>query len=141
MSVPVSLDELIIAYEWVSAGESSGLAAAAYVSRVTGQVHWAGEGVDEELPPDIDDGSVYVAVPQKRDFDLGRSLALQFVEEHLPQSYDTVYGYFRRQGAYARFKGLLEKAGQLEAWHGYEQAATEKALREWCDENGIVLAA
>lgn len=141
MSVPVRLDELITAYEWVSAGKSSSLEAAAYVSRVTGKVHWAGEGVDEELPPDIDDGSVYVAVPQKSDFDLGRSLALQFVEEHLPQSYETVYGYFRRQGAYARFKGLLEQVGRLDVWHRYEEAATEKALREWCDENGIVLAA
>jgi hypothetical protein len=27
----------------------------------------------------------------------------------------------------------------LERWYEFEQRATEQALREWCDENGIQL--
>ena len=140
MSTPVSLSDLIEACDWVDSGEGAGLDCAAYVSLVTGTVHWVGDDVDEDVPDDIDDGSLYIAVPRKNDLDLGRSLALRFVEEHLPHSLETVHEIFRKRGAYSRFKALLEKAGQLEAWHRYEEAATETALREWCEDNGFELA-
>jgi len=139
VSVPVKFDELRAAYEWVSAGEGAGLDCEAYVSRATGTVHWCGEGIDEEPPEDIEDGSLYIAVPHKNELDLGRSLALRFAEEHLPRSRETVYGFFRARGAYSHFKSLLERAGQLDAWHAYEEAAFENAFREWCEENGFML--
>ena len=139
MSVPVSFDELFAAYDWVNAGESVAIDCEAYISRATGTVHWCGEGIDEEPPEDIEDGTLYVAVPHKNEFDLGRSLALRFVEEHLPRSQEAVHGFFRKRGAYSKFKSLLASSGQLDAWHEYEEAATESALREWCEENGFVL--
>ena len=139
MGPPVSLDELLSAQEWVSAGEAAAFDCEAYVSRATGKVHWCGEGVDEEPPEDIEDGSLYIAVPHKADFHLGRSLALRFVEERLPRERETVYDYFRKRGAYSRFKSLLAQLGELDAWYQYEQAAKETALREWCAENGFTL--
>jgi hypothetical protein len=139
MRIPVSFDELLAAYEWIGAGEAAALDCEAYVSRATGTVHCFGEGVDEEPPEDIEDEDLYIAVPHKDDFDLGRSLALRFVEERLPQSREAVYGFFRKRGAYAHFKSLLAQVNQLDAWHAYEQAATENALREWCAANGFVL--
>jgi hypothetical protein len=139
MRVSVDLDELLVAYEWVSAGEAAAVDAEAYVSRVDGKIHWCGEGVDEEPPEDIEDGGLYIGVPHKSDLDLGRSIVLRFVEEHLPQKREEVYGFFRKRGAYSRFKSLLERSGQLDAWHHYEQAAKEAALREWCDENGFTV--
>ena len=139
MSVSVSLEELLAAYEWVSAGEAAAFDCEAYVSRATGKLHWCGEGIDEEPPDDIEDGSLYLAVPHKTEFDLGRSLALRFVEERLPREREAVRECFRRRGAYSRFKALLAHACQLDAWHQYEQAATETALREWCAENGFTL--
>ena len=141
MTVSINTEQLLAAYEWVSAAEASGLDGEAYVDRRTGAIHWAGEGVDEELPADIDDDSLYVGVPRKSEFDLGRSLALRFVEEHLPEHREAVYGFFRKRGAYASFKSLLARAGQLEAWHEYEDAATENALRDWCAVNGFELRA
>ncbi len=140
MSVPVSFDELLAAYEWVSAGEVAALECEAYISRATGAIHWCGEGADEESPEDIEDGSLYVAVPRKNELDLGRSLAIRFVEEHLPRSRDMVHGFFRKPGAYSHFKSLLAHTGLLDAWHAYEQVATEHAFREWCEETGFVLA-
>ena len=139
MSVAVDLDDLLAAYEWVSAGEVAAVDAEAYIGRLTGKIHWCGEGVDEEPPEDIEDGSLYIAVPHKSEFDLGRSLALAFVDEHLPRSTETVREYFHERGAYQRFKALLAQAGQLDAWHRYEQAATEEALSEWCAENGFIV--
>jgi hypothetical protein len=48
-----------------------------------------------------------------------------------------VCDYFRKRGAYARFKALLERTGQLEEWYRFQRAAVEKRLREWCEENGL----
>lgn len=136
MSVSINLHDLLDAYEWVSAGEVA-FGCEAYINRKTGSLHWHGEGVDEALPENIDDGSLYIAVPREREFDLSRSLALRFVEEHIPQHREAVYGFFQRKGAYAHFNSLLARAGQLDAWHKYENLATENALCEWCTANGF----
>jgi hypothetical protein len=80
MSIPIDLDELLVAYEWVSAGEAAGVDAEAYISRIDGQIHCFGEGIDEAAG-DITDESLFVAVPHKSELDLGRSLALRFIEE------------------------------------------------------------
>jgi hypothetical protein len=137
VSVPVSLEDLLAAFDWVSAGDSAAIECAAYVNRATGAVHWSGEGVDAEPPEDIEDGTAYVAVPDKSELGLGRSLALQFVEERLPPEYETVYQFFRARGAYSKFKSLLERAGQLDTWHAYERSAIEKALVAWSEEHGF----
>lgn len=129
MSVAVDLDDLVEAFEWVSAGCVAGVDAEACIQRGTGKIYWCGEGIDEEPPEDIDDRSLYIAVPRKKDLGLGRSLALRFVDEYLPRSSATVRDYFGRRGAYPRFKTLLSRAGKLDAWHQYEALATEEALR------------
>lgn len=141
MSASVNIDDLIAAMEWVSTGEAAGIECSAYVSRRTGRVHWVGEGIDEAAPDDIADASVYVGVPHKADLDLGRALALRFVERHLPQSCGVVREYFAKRGAYARFKTLLERSGQLDAWHRYEEQAEAQALSEWCEDLGLGVAA
>jgi hypothetical protein len=78
-------------------------------------------------------------VPRDRELrvDLGRPLALAFAATELPDDDDTVAGFFRRRGAYRRFKDLLEKRGKLEAWYEFENRATEDALLAWCAEHGI----
>lgn len=139
MNVLIKLDELLSAFDWVGEGESLGVDCEAYVCRATGAIHWYGEGVDAEPPEDIDDVARYIAVPRKSEFDLGASLAIRFTEEHLPQSRDTVRDFFRKRGAFGRFKSLLASTGQLDAWHRYEDAAIERALRDWCADNGFVL--
>ena len=139
-NAPVKFEDLLAAYEWVcsSPGDSE-----AFVSRRTGTVHWSsstGE-LDEELPEDIEDGCIYVAVPNKYDLNLGNNLALSFAEEQLADSYQTVANFFRQRGAYARFKDLLERKGLLQAWYDFEAKATELALREWADDEGISIDA
>lgn len=64
-SAPVKFDDLLSAYEWVSS--SSPAENEAFVSRTTGNVYWSSStsDLDEELPEDIEDGSIYVAVPHK----------------------------------------------------------------------------
>ena len=107
-------------------------------------MHWLSDSdalPKDEVPADIDEGDLYVAIPHKNDLGLGRDLALRFAEERLPESYALVEGYFHKKGAYGRFKDLLSRKGQLEAWYEYEQLENERALRAWADENGLIVAA
>lgn len=140
LSVPVKFDDLLAAYEWVSSSPDDG---AAFVSRVTGNVHWSSTTMelDDSLPEDIEDGSVYVAVPNKHDLNLGKYLALTFAEERLADSYQTVANNFHQRGAYGRFKDLLERKGLLQTWYDFEAKATEVALRKWAAEEGLSIMA
>ena len=70
-TAPLDYADLLDAFEWVSAsadGENS-----AYVCRATGATYFTSSTMDfsEELPDDIDDGGLYIAVPHKTDLNLG----------------------------------------------------------------------
>lgn len=134
----VRFDDLLAGFDWVSAEPTEN---AAYVSRLTGLVHWASEftELDDELPEDIEDGAVYVALPSKQDLRLGRALALDFAHEHMPKAYGQVVAFFQRRGAYAKFKDLLDRQGLLDAWHAHEAVEVERALRAWAAEEGIAI--
>lgn len=134
----VRLDDLLIGIDWVGTDPTRH---SAYVSRTTGQVHWASEDgdLDEELPEDIDDASKYVLLPSKQDLNLGRALALQFIRECLPGAIGQATAIFHHRGAYAKFKTLLVRQGLLDAWHAYEAAQSEQALRAWAAEEGITV--
>jgi hypothetical protein len=133
----VYFSELLDAFEWVSA--AGPLENSAYVSRQTGRIFWDTDSGDleEELPEDVADGTLYACVPHKHDLDLGQRLVFRFVEQNAPDAYDQVRGYFSTRGAYARLKDLLERRGLLEAWYAYEEEACESALREWAESEGL----
>lgn len=133
--VSVKLDELIDAFEFVSAGGPE--EHAAYVSLETGRIYWESDSVDEELPGDLHDADRYLAVPSKHDLALGKGLVLRFVAAELPNAYEKIDGFFRQRGAYARLKDFLAAAGRLDAWYAFEATKTEEALRNWCRDNGI----
>lgn len=138
-SAPLDYADLLDAFEWVSAsvdGENS-----AYVCRTTGATYFTSSTMDfsEELPDDIDDGGLYIAVPHKTDLNLGKNLAIKFAAEHLPDAYDNVCRFFRKPGAYGRFRELLERHDSLDTWYEFEALEVEQALREWSRENEINL--
>jgi hypothetical protein len=137
-NAPVSFADLLDAFLWVSSGGL--LENEAYVSRRTGIIHWITDAVDDNEPPeDLDDDSVYVAVPHQSDLDLGRSLALRFAAERLPDDQNVIASFFRQRGAYGQLKDFLDRRGRLQEWYDYENAAIESALREWCHGEGLQL--
>jgi Uncharacterised protein family (UPF0158) len=139
--VTVKYDDLSTAFHFVSSGDPT--ENRAYVSLDTGAIYWISETnpVEEDEPPDdLEASDRYIEIPHKNELDLGNRLALRFVEERLPDRYTDVISFFRRRGAYARFKELLAAEGCLEEWHAFEAASTERALREWCRANEIHLA-
>jgi hypothetical protein len=91
----------------------------------------------DSLPDDIDDGEKFLPIPDKRELDLGKPLALDFARQFLPGDFDEVRQFFSRRGAYARFKELLARRNALERWYDFEAEAEERALRMWCDLNSI----
>jgi hypothetical protein len=138
--VAVRHDDLGMAFDFVS--YAGPMEHNAYVSLDTGKIWWtsdSSDAFDEELPDDLETSDRYLAIPRKNELDLGRRLALRFVAQELPARYEQVEGFFRRQGAYARFKGLLEREGVLERWYSFEADADESVLRQWCAENGLEL--
>lgn len=138
--VTVKFSDLLDGFEFASFGNA--FDSGAFICLDTGTIHLMSRDIDldEETPADIDDATKYLAIPHKNDLDLGRALALSFVEETLPDDYDRVAGYFSRRGAYARFKDLLEERGVIDRWYEYERDKTEAALLQWCNENEIQIA-
>ena len=96
-------------------------------------------GIDEIADEEDMGWDQCVEVPHKNELALGRNLVFEFVEEHLPDDYDQVRQMFRRQGAYSRYKALLEQRGLLQTWYDVENSREEQALRRWCRENRIEL--
>jgi hypothetical protein len=137
-TIMVDRDELETAFEFVSSGAPRENTATTSVT--TGKIRWhsamLGDMGDDDDPDDDDGG---IAVPHKNDLDLGRRLVLRFVGEQMPRDYDTVDDYFRRRGAYGRFKDLLERRRKSEQWYEFEQRETQAALRAWCEDNGSQL--
>jgi len=138
----VNVQELRDAFDLVSIGSQFDVTA--YICLETGKIYCSSVDAgleDDALPEDVDDATRYLAVPSQHDLDLGRRLALAFVAEKLPDDHDTVAGFFRRRGAFARFKELLAERGKLAGWYDFEAQATDEALRAWCADHGIELVA
>lgn len=136
--IAVNVVDLRNAFDFVSAGAP--FEHSAYICSDTGKIYWTSDvaGLEEDdLPEDIDTSDRYIGVPHKNDLGLGRRLALAFVEQELPNDYGTVTRFFKRRGAYGRFKDLLQTRGMLERWYDFENQITEEALLAWCAEYGI----
>src|SRR5207244_7583961 len=131
--MPVSFGEILEAFEFASfdgIGEHE-----AVLCRQTGKIYYHSDVGDlDEMPDDIDDDNEkYIAIPNKRDLDLGRPLVLDFAREFLPNDLDEVRYMFSKRGAYRNFRALLARRHAVDRWHDFEAKATERALREWCE--------
>jgi hypothetical protein len=135
----VTYAELVEAFDFVSFDSLS--ERQAFVSLDTGAIVWLSddEEVDGTVPDEIESSDRYLAVPHKRDLDLGTDLVFRFVEQSMPDDYDRVRSFFRKRGAYARFKDFLAERNHLEEWYQFETKATQLALTEWCAEHRIEL--
>lgn len=131
----IRFDEIENAFMFVSMGQPD--MHNAYLCKETWQIFYTSElGDSDELPEDIDDPK-YISIPHKNDLDLGKDLVIEFVSEFIPEELDRVYSFFRRKGAYSRYKNFLFDKGLLEKWYQFENEREEAALKEWCAENGI----
>ena len=135
--MPVSLNDLRAAFEFVCAG--GGGEHQAFLCKQSGKLYCHSELYDDLdiLPDDIDDSEKFLPIPDKRELDLGKPLALDFARQFLPGDFDDVRQIFSRRGAYAKFKNLLDRRGMLDQWYAFEAEAEESALKMWCEFNSI----
>jgi hypothetical protein len=133
----VSLKDLQEAFEFVSATDTG--EHQAFLCKQSGMLYCHSELCDDLdiLPDDIDDSEKFIPIPDRKELDLGKPLALDFAREFLPDDFDDVRQFFSRRGAYARFKDLLHRRACLDQWHDFEAKAEERALRLWCELNSI----
>ena len=139
MPVSVNWDELLQTFEFANLGEPG--AHEAVLCRTTGKFLWLTD-LEEDIeawPDDADDEEKYLSIPHKKELDLGKPLVFAFAREFLPDEFDEVRRIFDKRGAYARFKDLLQRRRALDRWYDFENKATEAALREWCEINGITI--
>lgn len=143
MAAKIKFEDLETAFHFVSYnpyGENS-----AVVRKDTGEILWFSETDGEELddpesiPDAVWEAGDAVELPHKNDLDLGRDLAFQFAADRLPEHFGRVVDFFHAPGAYRRFKDLLEYNDLLDDWHEFENEAEVRALRQWCEEEGIEL--
>ena len=135
----VKFDDIEEAFDFVNSGSYS--ENSALLDKSTGQIHWYSEDGDfDEIPGGVWESKNAVAIPEKRDLELGNELVFTYAKNRIPKEYSKVREIFSRRRAYARFKDFLEVKGLLQDWYDYEQNAKEIALRTWCDDNGIELA-
>ncbi|MBK1662082.1 UPF0158 family protein [Paracraurococcus ruber] len=136
--VRVDIAKLREAFDFVSSGAE--FDHVAYVHLDSGRVFCRSDldaEEDADQPSDLETSDRYIPLPSAGDLGLGRRLALRFVEQEIPSEYATVAAYFRRQGAYRRFKELLNRHNALQRWYIFDTQAVDEALRQWCDEVGL----
>jgi len=92
--------------------------------------------LDEISDADLD-WEMCIDIPHKNDLGLGRQLVFEFIERHLPDKYHHVQYFFRKRGAYCRFKDLLESKRLLQSCYDFESQREEQVLRQWCEDNDI----
>ena len=132
----MNLSDIEDAFLYVSAGPLYQYSA--FLDRDSGKIFYNSEPDDsDELPEDAYDSDKYAIIPHKNELELGENLVFEFISEHLPGEMERMHTIFRKKGAYARFKELLDAKGLLEEWYTFEDMRQKEALREWCRENGI----
>jgi len=136
-TVQIKFADLLFAFEFVSS--AAPFENSAYINSDTGEIFIISDALDEEndVPDDLDVSGKYIAVPDKQVLNLGSKLVFSFMAAELPDDYDTVAVFFRKRGAYSRFKNFLESRNMLEQWYAFEENATEQALNRWCQEHDI----
>ena len=133
----IDYSELELAFDFVSSGYE--FDHSAYLDKESGKIYYDSDASEDELPEDLLENEKYLSIPSKKDFGLGKPLAIEYAQINLPEELNLVYSIFRSRGAYSNFKALLENKNQLEQWYTFEKEALKKAILEWCAENGISL--
>ena len=130
--MPIKFSDIEDAFFFVIMGEMYMNSAILCIK--TGQIFYISDfGDSDELPEDIDDDTdKYIEIPHKNELDLGKPLVLEFLIMYLPDSVEKVNSFFRKKGAYSKFKDLIDAKGLLDKWYAFEEEEQNKALREWC---------
>ncbi|MCG9628396.1 UPF0158 family protein [Vibrio mediterranei] len=131
----LSLSDLESAIEFASDGTSLG--SEVFIDRHSGVLHYIGDGVEEPMPDDLRSNDKYIQVPTMQELCLGRTTAIRFARDYIPEDYNLICSYFNNRGAFAKFKAQIEYRGKLEDWYQYQERAFRMAVINWCKEYSL----
>lgn len=119
----VRLADLVDALEFVSvSGHDENRA---WICKATGRIFFVSDSLDPEEDLPEDPGAAgYLAIPHRHYLDLGKPLAISFIDAELPEHAAQVRDLFRRRGSYGHFKQILQSVDMLAEWYDYEARAT-----------------
>jgi hypothetical protein len=114
VTMPFSFDDLLAAFEFVSAGGAGG-ENQAFLCRQTGKIYWRSEDADlgefdDPLPDDLEENEKYIAMPDRQELGLGKPLVLDFACQFLPNDFDEVRYIFSKRGALFEIQSLAGAA-------------------------------
>ena len=99
ITVPVSLKDILGAFEFVGAGD--GGEHEAFLCKQCGKLY-CHSGLCDDLDillDDTGDSEKFLQIPDKRELDFGKPIALEFARQFLPGDFDDVRQFFSRRGA------------------------------------------
>ncbi|MDW5416577.1 hypothetical protein R6242_08345 [Iodobacter sp. CM08] len=142
IKMPAKLSDIIDAIDFIS-GDSS-QSSEAFIQIASGQVFIRSEYLDNiediKLPTNLSDKNLYLSLPSKHDLDLASKLPLTFTNQFAPDYFNEVHSMFKHRGAFGRFKDWADRHQLLSAWYLFEEKSTQAAIKDWCQENDIILA-
>ncbi len=109
----------------------------AVLNRKTGKIYYSSDMTGESDFPEDMDSADYIEIPHQNELGLGKELVFNFVWEHIPERIDDVEYFFRKRGAYHRYKTLLASLNLLDQWHEYQDQRMKAGLLEWCKMNDL----
>jgi hypothetical protein len=113
----------------------------ALLNKDTGQLYYRSAMGDlDEMDDEDFDWNNCISIPHRNDLGMGQELVFEFVKNHLVDEYDQVRQIFKKRGAYGNFKNLLASRDLLQNWYDFENQQEARALRNWCEENGIQIS-
>jgi hypothetical protein len=134
-ALTIDLQDFAMALAWNSQSFDS----AHYLDTETGEVHFIGEGMDEELiPPDFEDNPRYKRIDTLEPRD-----AFCIMEDFVETVQDAAMAArlaiaLERPKPFRRFKDtLFDDPALREAWFAFELEAHRKIGTAWCAERGI----
>jgi hypothetical protein len=127
--MPVSLKEILRAFEFVSAGGMG--EHQAFLCKQSGKIYWHSELSDDldELPGDIDDSEKYVQIPNKRELDLGKPLVLDFARNSCLTT-STKFGNFQQQRRLRQIQGSVGSKGRTRSMVRFRGESRGKSVED-----------
>jgi hypothetical protein len=105
----------------------------AILNKETGRLYYRSEMGDlDEISDEDFDWDTCINIPHKKELGLGRDLVFEFVAKYLPDEYDRIHCFFRKRGAYSRYKICWNQKGY------FKGGSTSRAnAKNKCFDNGV----
>ena len=137
MMASITWFDLQLSLDFADAGQKYD--GGAWFNRKTGELWTCGDGIwgPQEPAEDLNQSPDFVPAPNSHDLRLGVPLAMDFAYARLPDQVEEIRALFHRKGGWRNFRTLIARQNVEQEWFAWQDAATEKALREWAAEEGF----